>query len=204
MTGRACVRGPAYCRIPVYRIDDDGRTRVSFEDFETPEQKTAYTARLALEDAPAVRALAEQIVQGIDDPVLRLAALHNWRAAHIRYHLEPRENFDSPLHLLAVGVGDCEDFAALGGALAVALGYRFALPTCGGTRASPSHQSLWVCADPDAYDDVGQVPEWGELAALSPPPGWYWSDTTPPAFPFDARGCAAFGEHPLAAAARLR
>lgn len=126
---------------------------------------------------PQVRDVASRLVAGIADPVRQMLALRQWLAGHFEFVRDPAsgELLHDTTYLLnqvaqeGVAIGDCDDAAILGGALACAVGFRVALVT--------------VAVD-DGSDASGELPYshvWASVAAPAGPPQWMQFDVTRPA-----------------------
>lgn len=131
---------------------------------------------LASEDAqrPEVRELALELRKIAPSDDEYAALLHSWVKSHVRFIREHGEVFTGTMYTLAIGAGDCDDHTRVVLALAMAGGLPY--------RAA-------FLARPGATGPAHAV------AQLCPGRDCHWAETT-----VDAE----YGEHPYAAALRLR
>lgn len=128
---------------------------------------------------PQVRNVASRLVAGMSDPVRQMLALRQWLSSHFQFVRDPAsgELLHDTTYLLnqvaneGAAIGDCDDAAILGGALACAVGFRVALITVAVDDGSADDQAAGL-----PYSHV-----WASVAAPDGPAQWMEFDITRPA-----------------------
>ena len=163
------------CRILAVHVLPDGELAYRF-DATSHKNKVRLLVELAAYDArtPEVRRAAELAAAGSSSAREQVEALHRYVQEKVVFTREPVETFSPTMHVLEVGMGDCDDSARALMALCGALGHRVAAATLPpmSSQRSPLH-----------------------VAAVARMDGaWRWLETSIAAWPY---------EHPIAAADRL-
>ena len=163
------------CRIVQIHELPDGEYAFSI-DAQKHANKVKLLAELAAYDArtPEVRRAAELAAAGCRNADEQIKALHAYVKQRVTFTKEPIETFSPTMHVLDVGMGDCDDSARAMMALGGALGHRM------GCATLPSKSS-------------GKPPL--HVAAIVRHDGaWRWLETSLDAMAY---------EHPIEAAKRL-
>lgn len=136
----------------------------------SPQEKTDLLNSRAVHGAlhPRVRAVAVRLVLGVPENghVERLQRLHRFVRSHT-YVREAVERFQVPWFTLMTGAGDCDDLAALLGALAWSVKYPFRVIPQG---SGPAHYSCML-GYPEASHPHGMGSQSRWLAAETTPVG---------------------------------
>lgn len=136
-------------------------------------QKTDLLRQRATSGAlsPSVREVAVRLVRGVpeNDHQERLERLHRFVRGHT-YVREAIERFQSPAETMRVGAGDCDDLAALLGALAWSLKYPFRVVPQLGEPNEPGHYTLFL-GYPETETPHGEGENRHWLAAETTPVG---------------------------------
>lgn len=163
------------CRITRVHELPDGELAYRV-DARKHRNKVLLLAELAAYDSrtPEVRRAAELAAAGARNASEQIEALHAYVRDRVTFTKEPIETFSPTMHVLDVGMGDCDDSARALMALGGALGHRMGCATLppASSRKLPLHVA----------------------AIVRRPEGWRWLETSIAALPY---------EHPMAAAQRL-
>lgn len=163
------------CRITRVHLLPDGELGYRV-DARSHSNKVKLLVELAAYDArtPEVRRAAELAAAGARSKREQIEALHRFVKDRVVFTREPIETFSPTMHVLEVGMGDCDDSTRALMALGGALGHRMAAATL--PPVSSGKPPLHVAA-------VVRMPD-----------GWRWLETSIDALAF---------EHPMEAATRL-
>jgi len=171
----AAIAKACGCRITRVHDLPDGELAYRI-DAKSHANKVKLLAELAAYDArtPEVRRAAELAAAGAHDKRAQIEALHDYVKKRVTFTREPIETFSPTMHVLRVGMGDCDNSARALMALGGSLGHRM------GAATLPPMSS-------------GRLPL--HVAAVVRLDGaWRWLETSIDAAPF---------EHPIDAARRL-